>query len=221
MISTKHAEKRYDTYEPLIHQHVVEIGKIVQNLGENLEGNSFFHGNTFMTSWFFVYKRINFLNIVLDNNVKKMAEIGFNAGHSAVVFLAALPITGSITFFDLNDHRYAFPCFSYLKRQYPQVGDFIPGDSRKTLPEFVHKHQDEIETFDCIHVDGGHSDDIIQSDIFYADMLLKKGGIMILDDTQLKCIEDIIPALLSKGYTFAYQIPTFGFSHVCMVKSSD
>ena len=64
-------------------------------------------------------------------------------------------------------------------------------------------------------------DNIIQSDIFYGDILLKKGGIMILDDTQLKCIEDSIPQLLSRGYSFAYQIPTFGFSHVCLVKPSD
>lgn len=219
MYSTKKALQEYSQHENSIHAHVHEIGKIVKSIGEDLEGNSFFHGNCDLTSWFFIYKRINFLNLVLDNKVKKMAEIGFNAGHSAAVFLSVLPKDGSAIFFDLNDHKYALPCYEYLKSKYPQINGFIPGDSRQTIPNYIDHHPEEVGTYDLIHVDGGHSDDIVASDIFYSDKLLKSGGIMILDDTQLKCIENQIFLLLQNGYSFVYQIPTYGFSHVCLMKA--
>ena len=218
MYSTGNAIQKYSQHEQFINNHVEEIGKIVRSIGENLEGNSFYHGNTEMTSWFFIYKRINFINLVLDNKVKKMAEIGFNAGHSIAVFLATLPQDGSILLFDLNDHNYAMPCYEYLKSKHPQIKEFIPGDSRETMLQYINKHPEELGTYDLIHIDGGHSEEIVVSDIFFSDKLLRSGGIMILDDTQLKCIENQICSLLNRGYTFVYQIPTYGFSHVCMMK---
>ena len=218
MNSTANALKEYKKQEQNIHEDIHEISKIVERCGEQLEGNSFYHGNSNLTSWFFVYKRINFLNIILDNKVKKMIEIGFNAGHSAAVFLSVLPKDGSILFFDLNDHTYANPCYAYMKNKYPQVKDFMAGDSKITLPTYINNHSEELGTYDCIHVDGGHQEDVVLSDIFYSDKLLKVGGIMILDDTQLKPIENQISNLLESGYVFLYQIPTYGFSHVALMK---
>lgn len=218
MESSAKGLERYLQHENVIHHHVDEIGQIVKNQGEDLEGNSFYHSNTDLTAWFFLYKRVNFLNIILDHKVKKMAEIGFNAGHSAAVFLSVLPQEGSIIFFDLNDHKYASPCYNYLKSKYSQVKDFIPGDSRETVPTYIQNHPEETGTFDCIHVDGGHDINMVVSDINNSHKLLRPGGIMIIDDTQLKHIEIQIPILLTNGYSFLYQIPTYGYSHVCMMK---
>jgi len=205
--------------EPLVEPHVNALDSILEGLGESLEGNCFYHGNTNLTSWFFVFKRINFVNVIKDHSVKKMIEIGFNAGHSALLFLSALPQDGTLLAFDLNDHTYAKPCFAYLKDQFPQLTKFIAGDSKQTLKEYILQNPSEIGTFDCIHVDGGHDKETAFSDVQHSDLLLRKGGILILDDTQLNDILDIVPALLNQGYSFLYQIPTYGFSHVCMMKN--
>ena len=219
MLSTAKANQVYTEREQMIQFWARQLDQIVEKEGEDLEGNCFYHGNTRMTSWFFLYKKINFVNVLLDNNVKKMIEIGFNAGHSGVVFLSALPKDGSILFFDLNDHKYAKPCYNLLKASFSQVKDFIAGDSRETIKKYLQDNPNEVGTFDCVHVDGGHSKEVALSDVAYSDILLRKGGIMILDDTQLKDIENLIPMLLENKYTFVYQIPTYGFSHVCLMKN--
>jgi hypothetical protein len=71
-----------------------------------------------------------------------------------------------------------------------------------------------------VHVDGGHYGDTPMSDLFYADKLLRVGGVLILDDTQNKEIVQLIPFLLSKGYMVVTQIPTFCLSHALFQKTA-
>jgi hypothetical protein len=120
--------------------------------------------------------------------------------------------------FDLNNHMYSKKAFEYLGSQYPQVREMIVGDSTLTLPQYIKDRPDQIGTYDIIHVDGGHSQDIVISDIFFTDMLLKSGGIMIIDDTNIPHIQNTIERLLRKGYTFLHQLPTFGYMHCFLVK---
>lgn len=220
MISSRRAEELYDSAsETIITPAVKQLDKIVEESGDHLEGNCFYHGNLYDVPWFYKYKRINFYNIVKDNNVKKMVEIGFNAGHSAIVFLAAFEKDASIYFFDYGSHPYARPCYKYLKDRFPQVKDFIEGDSRHTLPSWIGANSGVLGTFDCVHVDGGHSQDVCISDISCAHSLLRPGGILILDDTSDPLISCFIPSVLQLGYSFAYQIPTYGISHTCFIKN--
>jgi len=221
MNSTLAAYQYYTSLEPRISERVKELDQLIKEKGENLEGNCFYHGNTYISDWFFVYKRMNFANIIKEFNIKRMIEIGFNGGHSALVFLEAMGQDAQYTCFDLGDHLYSRPCFDFLKSNYPQVKEYIEGDSQKTLSEFLMVNPEYYKSCDCIHVDGGHSDHIVKSDIMWANAYLKLGGILILDDTQLKCIELMIPQLLNNGYILLYQIPTFGFSHTCLQKVRD
>jgi len=219
MISSKAAIHFYTSLEPKIQQKVAEIDALVKNSGEQLEGNCFYHGNTNLTDWRFIYKRVNYVSAIRDFNIKRMLEIGFNAGHSAVIFLEAMPQDGEYTCLDLGEHSYSQPCFTMLKTKYPQIKELILGDSRQTLPNLLSKRPEYLNSFDCIHIDGGHQEDVILSDINCAHLLLKSGGILIVDDTQMPEIFNKIPMLLSNGYTFVHQIPTFGFSHVCLQKN--
>ena len=209
MNSVKEAEDTYKQYEPRIIEDVNNLNHIIEQSGEKLEGNCFYFNNSFRTSWFFLYKRINYINVIKQHNIKKMIEIGLNGGHSASVFLSVLPEDGSITFFDLVEHNYVKPCYTYLKNKYPQVSGLIEGDSTKTLLNWMTEHMSDVGTYDCVHVDGGHSQEVSSSDMNLAHYLLKPGGIMILDDTQYEYIAGYIPFLINnKGYKFIYQIPT-------------
>ncbi len=218
-LSLQHYNMRSKTLYPLINS----LDAIIKECKEDLEGNCFYHGakqgEEWQEGWFFLLKRMNLINCIRDFNIEKICEIGLNGGHSAACFLQALPITGSMVFFDLCEHKYTKKVFDHLKTHFPQIKELVEGDSTKTLSIWVDTHKDELDTFDLVHVDGGHFENVPYSDVFYADKLLRPGGFMILDDTQLEKIMMMIPYLMSKGYTMPLQTPTFCLSHVFLQKS--
>jgi hypothetical protein len=221
MISSRKAIEYYESLSNEIECHKSQIDSRILSNNNLVEGSCFFYGESSpqkIDEYFFIYKRVNFVNVIKDFQVKKMIEIGFNAGHSALVFLAALPKDGKLLCFDLGEHSYMLPCFNYLQSSYPALSTVITGDSKQTMPAYVEANPSEVGTYDCIHVDGGHDSQTVFSDFIQSNSLLKPGGILIIDDTQYMCILYLIPMLLDRGYTFLYQIPTYCYSHVCLQK---
>ena len=74
--------------------------------------------------------------IMLTNkpNINVM-EIGFNAGHSAEVFLKNNEHL-SLTSFDLGTHDYVSTAKEYIDSNYPNRHTLILGDSRQTVPTY-------------------------------------------------------------------------------------
>lgn len=58
--------------------------------------------------------------------------------------------------------------------------EFVSGDSRKTVPDYVQRHPGM--TFDYILVDGGHTIEIATTDLKNVKDLIAPGGILIFDD---------------------------------------
>ena len=79
--------------------------------------------------------------------------MGFNAGHSAVSWLAAKPGT-RLYAFDLGYHEYTKPMGDYLESRFPGRFQLILGDSGKTIPKFIKEHP-EVKC-DVMSIDGGH-----------------------------------------------------------------
>ncbi len=110
-------------------------------------------------------------------------EIGFNAGHSAEVFLqnnADLTLTS----FDLGAHSYVAAAKEYIDKTYPNKHTLILGDSIKTIPEFC-KNNKNIK-FDIIFIDGGHDYAVANADMQNCAKLAHKDTIVILDDVIFK-----------------------------------
>ncbi len=147
---------------------------IIQNCGEALEGNIFMihHTTTYTTA--FINKAKNISNLVLNKNIKNVMEIGFNAGFSTLLMLISNPLI-SVTCFDLGEHTYTMPCYEKLKETFGDRINIIIGDSTKTLPKVNC-------TFDLIHIDGGHSSEVANSDIMNSYRLSRQGTILIMDD---------------------------------------
>jgi predicted O-methyltransferase YrrM len=61
------------------------------------------------------------------------------------------------------------------------IVDFHPEESQLLLPRFVK----EGRTFDLAFVDGNHRFDYVFTDLFFLGRLVRKGGVVILDDYNL------------------------------------
>ncbi len=209
------ASNAYQVATPIIQRHVEEIEKIVKNSGVSLEGNSFYYHDSLTRFEQLLTKQIN-LFWAGSQADKKILEIGFNAGHSAMLFLCGRGTSEvDFTIFDLGDHKYVKPCMEYVRSQWPSARiEYIEGDSTKTLPAFAATKPEHKGTYDVVHVDGGHDRHVVLSDVSVAIDLVKIGGLMILDDTNNTHINDIADAcVMSCAFVEEKILDTVGYPH--------
>jgi predicted O-methyltransferase YrrM len=121
--------------------------------------------------------------ISLTNKSLSVMEIGFNAGHSAEVFLQNNKDLTLLSF-DLGEHHYVKLAKEYIDFIYPNRHTLILGDSTKTIPIYL---ENNTKTFDVIFIDGGHDYEIAKSDLDNCLKLANKDTIVILDDTIFTC----------------------------------
>jgi predicted O-methyltransferase YrrM len=119
------------------------------------------------------------INLVQKPNLNVM-EIGFNAGHSADVFLQNNKDL-LLTSFDLGHHNYVSIGKEYIDATYPNRHTLILGDSRISVPNYIKNNTDA--KFDIIFIDGGHEYGIAKADMENCFHLANKDTILILDDT--------------------------------------
>jgi predicted O-methyltransferase YrrM len=122
------------------------------------------------------------IKLLNGSNIHVM-EIGFNAGHSADVFLQNNP-TLTLTSFDLGYHKYVNTAKEYIDATYPNRHSLILGDSTVTVPKYINDNPDKV--FDIIFIDGGHDYKIANADLENCMKLANKNTIVIMDDTMYR-----------------------------------
>ena len=184
---------------------------ILEHIPETeFEGNSFYHHQSIREYPELYNKQLN-LFWCGKQAPARICEIGFNAGHSAMLLLLASSAT-TFTVFDIGHHRYTQTCLNYIEHIFPHVAfEYIVGDSTRTMPTQM---DGRIQTYDLVHVDGGHSEFCATSDMKHADILLKPGGIMVVDDTDAPQINGLVETYLASGkYEVVDVLKTFGYPH--------
>jgi predicted O-methyltransferase YrrM len=172
-----------------VRNHISNIAQILDSIGERVEGNLICD----ITSDNLVDSR----NEAKIHNLLKLAvgksticEIGVNAGHSLLLMVSVNP-TAEYLLFDLGGHAYTRPCVEYIKKAYPSTKiTEVYGDSNITLRDYVKAN--ELNTFDMIHIDGGHETQTVMSDFIYTQFMLKQDGIVIFDDYNFGNIKEVV-----------------------------
>ena len=189
---------------------LLQLEDIVVQTNEPLEGNAFYiHGSLQLYPELYTKQ----LNLFWCGKYAKsrICEIGFNAGHSAMLML--LPQSNNTNFeftvFDINFHKYTKFCFNYIQKQFPNITfQFIEGDSTITVPQYA------IGLYDVVHIDGGHSEYCIQQDIFNANNITRVGGLIIIDDTGIDYINNQVNLYINSGnYIELNILQTFDYIH--------
>lgn len=155
---------------------IQDLNDIIQKSGESLEGNIFYEhlSKDFVLNKDWDHKRWNmfyYSRLSVD-----IMEIGFNAGHSGLLYLLSNPYS-HIQFFDLGYHTYSRSCFEYLNEKFPGRLNVVWGDSTQTIPRAFGS------VFDFIHIDGGHSRYVAESDFYNSKPLAANNCLVIIDDT--------------------------------------
>lgn len=110
------------------------------------------------------------------NNVKNILEIGFNAGHSAEVFLSANK-NARVVSIDIGHHSYGEHGKSFIDQMYPDRHDLYLSDSTEFLPSYEPEF-----TFDLILIDGSSKLSDCKADLLNCKHLASKNTIVIMDD---------------------------------------
>jgi len=171
---------------------------IVKSTGEPIEGNIFEEDPN--EKDIFLPKRKNV--IVSCQNKTKALEIGFNSGFSAVLILLSNRDI-KLTCVDIGWHSYVIPCYEQIKKDFGDRIELLVGDSRIVVPTIN-------DSFDLVHIDGGHSEDIAESDILHTNKLLMKNAVIIMDDVNMNDDNHVL-AKLWKKYIQLYNYKEVSF----------
>jgi predicted O-methyltransferase YrrM len=118
-------------------------------------------------------------DLVSNESVKTVLEIGFNAGHSADIFLKNNPNVKLVSF-DICEHDSVNIGKKYIDMVYPGRHQLIKGDSTLSIPEYIRMHPGE--TFDLIFVDGGHDYITATLDLLNCKKLANINTVIAIDD---------------------------------------
>jgi FkbM family methyltransferase len=129
---------------------------------------------------------------VAKRQPKSIMEIGFNGGHSALLFLSITPPETKVVSFDLGEYAYVFAAKRYIDSVFPGRHTLVTGDSTTTIPNYEEQVAHRLKNketapplkFDLIFIDGGHQDDIPLKDILNSQRLAR-------DDKTIVAIDDI------------------------------
>ncbi|GAG40587.1 unnamed protein product, partial [marine sediment metagenome] len=160
--------------------HFDHLLNIIQQSNESLEGNCFYNHSTTTLAPDLINKQINIFSIAKHSH--NILEIGFNAGHSTLLFLLA-NTTSHVTCFDICEHKYTIPCFNYIDNHFPGRVTLYKGDANQQLSKlYLDKWN---KSFDLFHIDGPHNSSLAHINFLWCRKFANKGNIIIWDDIDI------------------------------------
>jgi len=132
---------------------------------------------------------------VKDSNATTSLEVGLAFGCSALFICDALNKNENTRHTVLDPFQNDPNCpwkngaglFNLNKAGFESIVEFYEEFSHFALPRLI----SEGKKVDFVFIDGNHTFDYTLLDFFYADLLLKPGGIVVLDDTAWPAVKKV------------------------------
>jgi predicted O-methyltransferase YrrM len=126
-------------------------------------------------------------SFMTEIGASRTLEIGMSMGCSTLAILEALPPEGH--HIAIDPYQTSDPCYGVGLEMVKRAGlsekmTLIERPDFVALPELVAHSQ----KYDLILIDGHHTFDFTFIDFFYADLLLRKDGILLMDDWGMPCV---------------------------------
>jgi len=188
-------------------KYLQELTQIIENIGEIIEGNLIC--DITPRNWT-IDKNINKIKNIQNLCIgkKKIIEIGVNCCHSLLLMLLVNP-TAEYLLFDLNFHKYTEPTVNYIKTVFPNTKiNIIYGNSVETITKYILDNPTQINTYDLIHLDGGHTEDIFSYDYSNSKKLTSVDGVVIFDDYDMLFIKNFIHKKINQNEITEYNDTT-------------
>jgi len=124
-----------------------------------------------------------------------ICEIGFTTGHSVMLMLlgrSKLPL--NFTIFSNQFKPSIESCLKYLKEKFSYVNfELLERNSIIVIPERL------LGIYDIVHVNSSQTEDSIVNDLKNADLLVKVNGIIIVNNTNIKYINNNVNSFILSG----------------------
>lgn len=184
-------------------KYIKGITQILEDIGERVEGNLICDINP--RNWTIERNISKIKNLqYLCRNKRKIIEIGVNACHSLLLMLLINP-DAEYLLFDLNFHKYTNPIIQYIKKEFPNTKiNIIYGNSVETINKYILDNADQLNSYDLIHLDGGHTEDIFTEDYNNSKKLIRDDGVVIFDDYDFRDINNFINKMVKKNEIVEY-----------------
>jgi predicted O-methyltransferase YrrM len=151
----------------------------------------------------------NIRNLMKKYHLEKCIEVGMAFGISASYILHTNK-KATLTSIDPNQtsvndwNSFGLKLIKELK--FDNRHTLLEKKSYIALPELLEKNG--MGSFDFVFIDGFHTFDYTLIDFFYADKLIKVGGIILVDDILHKSVQQCID-YLNKNYLFYKRVPCY------------
>lgn len=173
------------------HEILKHLTTIANQTGEPVEGNCYTIHATSIAPTELYTKQQNLSKF--SNNCSKILEIGFNAGHSAAIFLSSNIYT-KLVCVDIGYHAYVKPCYDYLKSLFGDRITLIIMNSKALTLKLNNSYY---RSFDGVHIDGKHDEYFYAFDTISSLRYMRDKALFIMDDTHNSYINSWCDLLLN------------------------
>ena len=146
-------------------------------------------------------------SLIKDNKFENILEIGFAYGISALFICEALKENGSGKLISVDPYQstqWKNIAVKHLRQSLGEAGfskysELMEEPSYSAMPKILNR-KSGANSMDLIFIDGMHLFDYTLVDLFYADLLLRVGGVVVLDDIRHKGVKQSYEYIL-KNYS--------------------
>ncbi|XP_063438167.1 uncharacterized protein LOC134719128 [Mytilus trossulus] len=167
--------------------HMLILSNRQKAKGSKIEGHIWSHRNSnfLRKSQLLAYYR----HIMkYRHTIRRICEIGFNGGHSALMWAILFKGNIDIVVFDTCIDKRCDIGEELIREMFPKIRlKVVRGDSTKTVP--IYRHNNPNVKCDFISIDGGHLGEVPKTDLLYMQYLAADNNIIVMDDVNIKSNE--------------------------------